>query len=228
MANKASKGAVSIHGKDPQLLIEKIIRERVYDSLYWKETCFGLNAETILDRAVELTYVGGTYANQRPVPFLCLLLKLLQIQPSLEIVEEYIRQPDFKYLRVLGLFYYRLVGASVDVYRKLEPLLADRRKLRLRLPSGTYALIHVDEVIDDLLCNDRLFGIILPRLTKRAVLEDAEDLEARLYFFPVDNETIEASDPLNDDGLREGAQSLSVGETNALRAKLGLKPLENT
>lgn len=228
MANRSIKGAIPIHGKDPQLLIEKIIRERIYDSLYWKETCFGLNAETILDKAVELDCVGGTYANQRPVPFLCLLLKLLQIQPSLEIVEEYINQPDFKYLCVLGLFYYRLIGSSVDVYRKLEPLLADRRKLRLRLPSGTYTLTHIDEVVDDLLCNDRLFGIILPRLMKRTVLEDTGELEARPQFFPVDSKGIQVADHASDDDHSERMESLSIEETNVLRAKLGLKPLENT
>lgn len=228
MANRSIKGAIPIHGKDPQLLIEKIIRERIYDSLYWKETCFGLNAETILDKAVELDCVGGTYANQRPVPFLCLLLKLLQIQPSLEIVEEYIQQPDFKYLRVLGLFYYRLIGSSIDVYRRLEPLLADRRKLRLRLPSGTYVLTHIDQVVDDLLCNDRLFGIILPRLTKRTVLEDTEELEARPHFFPVDSKSIDVVDHPDNNDYGERMESLSVEETNTLRAKLGLRPLENT
>ena len=92
MANRTIKGALPVHGKDPQLLVEKIIRERIYESLYWKEECFGLNAETILDRAVEVDSVGGTFANQRPVPFLCLLLKLLQIQPTTEIVDAYIEQ----------------------------------------------------------------------------------------------------------------------------------------
>ena len=37
-----------------------------------------------------------------PCPFLCLILKMLQIQPSKEIVIEFIKNPDFKYVRALG------------------------------------------------------------------------------------------------------------------------------
>ena len=32
-----------IHGTNPQFLIEKILRERIYESIYWREHCFGLN-----------------------------------------------------------------------------------------------------------------------------------------------------------------------------------------
>jgi pre-mRNA-splicing factor 38A len=42
MANQTVKDAISIKGTDPQHLIEKIIRSRIYDSRYWKEECFGL------------------------------------------------------------------------------------------------------------------------------------------------------------------------------------------
>lgn len=33
----------TIHGHNPQNLIEKIIRNRIFSSIYWKEHCFGLN-----------------------------------------------------------------------------------------------------------------------------------------------------------------------------------------
>lgn len=36
------KDAHSIHGTNPQYLVEKIIRTRIYESKYWKEECFGL------------------------------------------------------------------------------------------------------------------------------------------------------------------------------------------
>lgn len=63
-------------------------------------------AATLIDKAIELTHVGGTYGGSRKAtPFLCLILKLLQIQPSRDIVLEYIRNEDFKYLRALGAFY---------------------------------------------------------------------------------------------------------------------------
>ena len=43
MANKTAKDARDVHGKDPQLLVETIIRTRIHDSLYWKEQGFALN-----------------------------------------------------------------------------------------------------------------------------------------------------------------------------------------
>ena len=65
-----------IHGDNPLKLFEKAVRDRIIDSYYWKEQCFGLNAATILDRALELTFIGGTYGvAQKPTPFLCLAFK---------------------------------------------------------------------------------------------------------------------------------------------------------
>lgn len=45
MANRTVKEAKTIHGTNPQYLIEKIIRTRIYESRYWKEECFALNGE---------------------------------------------------------------------------------------------------------------------------------------------------------------------------------------
>jgi hypothetical protein len=71
--------------------------------VYWKESCFGLNAETIVDKAVELRAVGGTYGGVRkPTEFLCLILKMLQIQPDKDIIIEFIKNEEFKYVRLLG------------------------------------------------------------------------------------------------------------------------------
>ena len=39
---------------------------------------------------------------RKPAEFLCLVLKLLQIQPDKEIIIEYIKNEDYKYVRVLG------------------------------------------------------------------------------------------------------------------------------
>lgn len=41
-----------------------------------------------------------------------------------------------RYVRILGAFYLRLTGIDVDVYRYLEPLYNDYRKLRLKLGDG--------------------------------------------------------------------------------------------
>lgn len=125
MANRTDPLARDVHGTNPQFLLGKIVRSKIYDNAYWKEHCFGLSgevlfntrivihilmnfssAESLIDKAVELKYIGGTYGGARhATPFLCLLCKLLQIQPSKDIVIEYIRNEEFKYLKALGVFY---------------------------------------------------------------------------------------------------------------------------
>lgn len=53
-------------------------------------------AESLIDKAIALKTIGGVYGNQRPTEFLCLLLKLLQIQPEKEILVEYLLVDEFK------------------------------------------------------------------------------------------------------------------------------------
>ncbi|KAJ8104846.1 hypothetical protein OPT61_g10535 [Boeremia exigua] len=78
-----------IRGQNPALLFEKGVRERITESYYWKEQCFGLNAATLCDRAVELKFIGGTSGiTGRPTPFLCLAFKMLQLVPEKDIVLE--------------------------------------------------------------------------------------------------------------------------------------------
>lgn len=64
-------------------------------------------AETLIDKALELRFIGGVYGNQRPTEFLCLLLKLLQIQPEKEILVEYLRADEFKYADSLVFIFYQ-------------------------------------------------------------------------------------------------------------------------
>ena len=47
-----------------QNLVEKILRTKIYNTMYWKEHCFALTAESLVDKAVELHFVGGTYGGQ--------------------------------------------------------------------------------------------------------------------------------------------------------------------
>jgi len=179
MANRTASYANTVHGTNPQYLIEKIIRTRIYESRYWKEHCTLLNSALVLEKAVDdLKYVGGVYGgNIKPTPFICLALKLLQIQPQREIIYLYIEQRDFKYLRALGAFYLRLVGTPLEIYTKLEPLLRDYRKVRIMDRAHKFSVIHMDELIDNLLREERYFDVILPRLTKRIVLEENRDIE---------------------------------------------------
>ena len=47
MANRTVKDAHTIKGTNPQYLVEKIIRSRIYDCKYWKEECFALTGKMI-------------------------------------------------------------------------------------------------------------------------------------------------------------------------------------
>ena len=40
MANSTDPLALSVHGTNPQNLIEKILRTKIYANLFWKEHCF--------------------------------------------------------------------------------------------------------------------------------------------------------------------------------------------
>ncbi|TFK55036.1 PRP38-domain-containing protein [Heliocybe sulcata] len=178
MANTTVRGAQAIHGQNPQYLVETVIRNRIYESAYWKEDCFALTAETLIDKAIELKFIGGVYGNQKPTQYLCLLLKLLQIQPEKEILIEYLQADEFKYLRALAALYVRMTFRSAEVYEILEPLLKDYRKLRYRNMAG-YQLTYMDEFVDSLLREERVCDIILPRLAKRSVLEETGEIGPR-------------------------------------------------
>lgn len=166
----------SIRGQNPAHLLEKPVRERIIDCYYFREQCFGLNEATLCDRAEELTSIGGSYgdgASPKPSPFLCLVFKLLQLQPERAIVLEYLHQRELKYLTALAAFYVRLTFDSKDVYGTLEPLLEDLRKLRHRTKAGV-KLTFVDQFVDDLLTKDRVCGTSLWKLKRREDLEIGE------------------------------------------------------
>lgn len=192
-----------VRGVNPITLFEKAVRDRITDSYYWKEQCFGLNAATLCDRAIELTSIGGTYGiSQKPTPFLCLAFKMLQLAPNKHIVLEYLNftdpgsdeenpedaevngevikgKGDFKYLRALAAFYIRLTFEAAEIYKHLEPLLLDYRKLKRRMREN-YVLTNMDQFIDDLLTKDRVCATSLWKLPSRQMLEDLDLLEERV------------------------------------------------
>lgn len=170
MSNQTDKDAVRVHGTDPQFLIEKLVRERIYNSRFWREQCFGIAVADLVALATDLTHVGGLYGDARaPTPFLCLLLKLLQLGPEQDVLAEFFEQPHFKYAATLACCYLRITGDAIDVYSTLEPFLADYRKLVVRVDSGQFELTHLDVVVDTLLCERDIFGVKLPRIQHRHV-----------------------------------------------------------
>ncbi|KAJ2745386.1 hypothetical protein H4S06_005340 [Coemansia sp. BCRC 34490] len=199
MANRTVATAQSVHGTNPQYLIEKAYRQRIYDSLYWKEHCFGLTVTGVMEKAVELNSVGGCYgAHHRPTEFMCLMLKLLQLQPDRQMVDALLDQTDFKYLRALAALYFRLTQPPKDVYSRLEPLYRDYRKLRMRSSDGPFELTYMDEFVDTLLRESFVCYITLPLLTKRIALEDAGALAPRLSPLDEDYKSSSSSSNASD------------------------------
>ncbi|KAI9742749.1 MAG: hypothetical protein M1818_003478 [Claussenomyces sp. TS43310] len=180
---RGSSGPVAPNGLNPATIMEKAVRERITDSLFWKEQCFALNEADIVDRVVShVHHIGGTYGDsQRPTPFLCLAFKLLQLAPDDDVLRAYLDYGGerFKYLRALAAFYVRLTREARHVYAWLEPYLEDRRKLKRRARGGT-SLTFVDQFVDDLLVKERVCATSLWKMQRREVLEDLEILEPRV------------------------------------------------
>lgn len=84
MANRTVKDAKSIRGTNPQYLVEKIIRARIYDSKYWKEECFALTAELLVDKAMELRLVTAKH-NLRFFASILFLFYMYQIAITIAI-----------------------------------------------------------------------------------------------------------------------------------------------
>jgi pre-mRNA-splicing factor 38A len=197
--NTTDSDAVSIHGTNPQNLVEKILRMRIYDNLYWKEHCFALSADSLVDKAIELQYIGGTYGgNRMPTPFICLVLKMLQIQPDKEIIVELIKNEEYKYVRALGAFYMRLVGKPLDIYQYLEPLYNDYRKLRYRNYEG-FEISHMDEFVDSCLRDETFCDIAMPKMPRRSVLEDNGVLAKRISVLDDEVEDMLAAGEAEED-----------------------------
>uniref|UniRef100_A0A2K5P0I1 Pre-mRNA-splicing factor 38B n=1 Tax=Cercocebus atys TaxID=9531 RepID=A0A2K5P0I1_CERAT len=127
MADLTLKGAHSIGCTRPQYLFK-----------YWTEECFGLMAELVVHKVMELMCVGG----------------MLQVQSEKGIIVEFIKNEDFKYVHVFGALYMRLTGTAIDCYKYLEPLYNDYRKVK-------------SEFMDELVLSERVCGIILPWLQKQ-------------------------------------------------------------
>lgn len=63
---------------------------------------------------MELKFVGGVYGgNIKPTPFLCLTLKMLQIQPEKDIIVEFIKNEDFKLVCILLFYLYEVCHLAI-------------------------------------------------------------------------------------------------------------------
>jgi pre-mRNA-splicing factor 38A len=255
MANQTIIGAQSIHGTDPQNLIPLITRTKIYNSYYWKEQCFALTAESFVDKAVTLKYVGGLYTGlAKPTQFLCLVCKLLQLQPDADVINYFLTQKKFKYLTALAAYYIRLTARAMDTYVLLEPLYADYRKVSMRTLAG-WSLVCMDEFIDLLLTQELVCDVTMPYLPHRGKLENpkakggclpkrvsALDAEvARLQHPPKQQQDADSKptkrarhskdeeEDVGGGGEGDGKPTAPEGTMeywNQMRANMGLKPLK--
>ncbi|KAJ2900350.1 hypothetical protein MKZ38_002483 [Zalerion maritima] len=198
----SSSVSLAPNGLNPASVMEKAVRDRVVNSMFFQDVCFGLNEADVVSRAVEhVAFVGGTYgAAQTPSPFLCLAFKLLQLQPEGRVVREYMSfgGEKFKYLRALGCFYWRLTRGGKECYEVLEEYLGDGRKLRRKWRGGT-RLGWVDEFVDELLTKDRVCGTSLFKIPRRQDLEDMEVLGPRVSRLGDVDEVLEALEEGSDE-----------------------------
>ena len=106
MANRTVKDAHTVKGTNPQYLIEKIIRARIYDSKFWKEECFALTGKITLTNINNVTKV---------------LLRLLSIHCGL-ISEFLIHQLNIYLIRLkhLPLFVSTILRCYKNVFNLLD------------------------------------------------------------------------------------------------------------
>ncbi|XP_014232095.1 pre-mRNA-splicing factor 38A-like [Trichogramma pretiosum] len=196
MANQTVTETEYIRDTNPQDLVEKIVQSRILNCTFWKEECFGLTAALLVDKAIKLRFIGGVFGcNAQPTPFICLVLKMLQLQPEKDIIVEFIKNEDYKYVRALGAFYMRLTRTAFDCYRYLEPLQADYRNVCERNGEGEFKIITMDEFIDNLFKEERSCSVLLPRLQLRHDLEENNKIEPKVFVIDVDmHENINSSE----------------------------------
>jgi pre-mRNA-splicing factor 38A len=156
----------------PQHLIDTITRHKIYNSVYWQQSCFGVNLVTFVDRSQMLQGVGGLYGHHRqPCDFYCLFLKLLELEPSARIIEFFLSTKTWqmKHLRLLAAMYIRFTYSPDLVYIHLEPLLNQYNQVAVLQSSG-YQVSYFDEIIHAFLRDKFWCGITFPPLPPRANL----------------------------------------------------------
>merc|ERR1719436_2309076 len=100
-----------------------------------------------------------------------------------------------KYLRALGCAYLRITARFATVFKVLEPLFADYRKLRFRDLAGKMSIIHMDEFIDWLFREKTVCDVTMPGLPKREQLEVNLDLPLYQSVLEDDLEDLEDLEP---------------------------------
>ena len=125
-----------------------------------------------------------------------------------------------RYLRALAAFYVRLTFDPPDVYKTLEPLLADYHKLKRRTRTG-FALTNVDQFVDELLTKDRVCATSLWKLPGRQQLEDLELLEERISPLGAEIDEMEVEEGEAQERRRDISADGEDGDDDVARNGLG-------
>ena len=113
---------------------------------------------------------------------------------------------------------------------------------------GKFSVITMDEYIDNLLREERYLDVILPRMSKRSLHEELNELEPRIYLIDTELEDGEYSDEelnnykkeLKSSNKKKPKETIKpeivvgkpkteeeeIEQMNKIRASLGLKPLK--
>lgn len=172
-------------------IIETIVRNRIKDSIFYKQYLFLTNEQTILPIIINQVHcLAGLDSNNRPSNFLCCLLRLLEINPSREIINLFLSYPQFKYLTCLTLMFIRLTRSPVEIYTLFDTYNANYSKIRMlssspKIVNGipiNYSISYIDEFVDNLIHQERYLGIILPRIEPRYKLAERGVVLERQYL----------------------------------------------
>lgn len=170
--------AGKIHGVNPALLIDKILREKIQDSAYWHITASRLTFYDILQECAANVHIVGTYLNKgktKVTKFIALLFRLLQLEKIDAEVVTYLITGDhgYKYITLLFMVYARLTWEdSTVVWETLETRMSDYKRIRKVVEGGVIQVSFIDVLADELLMLDRFMDLALPRLVNRWVLEE--------------------------------------------------------
>ncbi len=151
------------------------IRKKINRTEAWLNSIADATLLDIVKLGARLDYVGGLVgtdlAAAQPTPFLALLLRLVELRLTEELALELVTQTQLKYLRILGIAFFRFAvkGDAVLVHTALDVGFGDFRRIRIREPAGTFVVRAMDEVCDMLLSEEGVFlGVPLPALMPRA------------------------------------------------------------
>lgn len=78
------------------------------------------------------------------------------------------------------------MASAKDVYKVLEPLYSDYRRMAFRNENGLFDVLHMDELVDHLIRDEIFCEVNLPRISKRHVLEEEGVLDARVSALQIE------------------------------------------